>query len=53
MTSMLEVVDQVCPKTVEIETGSGDKYKTKQMDEWYDFSTNDKEHSVYRGRLII
>ena len=47
-----EGMDQFCPLTVEIETGSG-VYKTKQMDEWYDASTNNKEHPVYRGILII
>merc|ERR1712193_295985 len=45
--------DQYCPLTVEIETGSGDKYKTKQMDEWYDYTHNSRKHPVYRDSAEI
>jgi len=52
-TPRSEGEDQFCPLTVEIETGSGDKYKTRQMDEWYDYRNANKLHQVYRDAAEI
>jgi len=52
-TPRSEGEDQFCPLTVEIETGSGDKYKTRQMNEWYDYRYANKLHQVYRDAAEI